>query len=96
MNGHLKAKKDVCVLWIDAHADLNTNETSDSGNVHGMPMGLLATELSDYWPYLPGMDWHTPMLSLKNVAYIGKCNLVNALLCNNINKFFRFKKCRPL
>jgi arginase len=31
----------VGVLWIDAHADLNTPATSPSGNVHGMPLALL-------------------------------------------------------
>jgi len=31
----------VGILWIDAHADLNTPETSPSGNVHGMPLALL-------------------------------------------------------
>ena len=56
---------------MDAHADLNTNKTSSTGNVHGMPMALLAKELSDYWPYLPGMDWQQPVISLRNVAYIG-------------------------
>lgn len=76
VDGHIKAKdNDVCVLWIDAHADLNTNKTSDSGNIHGMPMALLASELSDYWPYLPGMDWQKPIISIKNVAYIGN-NLI--------------------
>lgn len=59
------------MLWIDAHADLNTNKTSPSGNVHGMPMALLASELADYWPYLPGMDWQQPVMSIRNVAYIG-------------------------
>ncbi|MBV8817656.1 MAG: arginase family protein, partial [Acidobacteriaceae bacterium] len=28
----------VGLLWIDAHADMNTPETSPSGNVHGMPL----------------------------------------------------------
>lgn len=28
------------VLWIDTHADLNTAETTPSGNLHGMPMAL--------------------------------------------------------
>lgn len=46
---------------MDAHADLNTNKTSESGNVHGMPVALLTSELADYWPYLPGMDWQVPM-----------------------------------
>ncbi|KOC70566.1 Arginase-2, mitochondrial, partial [Habropoda laboriosa] len=64
-------KKDVGVIWVDAHADLNTNKTSESGNVHGMPVALLTTELADYWPHLPGMDWQQPMLSIRNVAYIG-------------------------
>jgi arginase len=31
----------VGVLWIDAHADLNTPATSPSGNVHGMPLAHL-------------------------------------------------------
>ena len=57
----LKEKKNVGVLWIDAHADLNTNKTSESGNVHGMPVALLTSELADYWPHLPGMDWQQPM-----------------------------------
>ncbi|XP_046749030.1 arginase-2, mitochondrial isoform X2 [Diprion similis] len=71
IDAHVKVKKNVAVLWIDAHADLNTNATSESGNVHGMPVALLTKELSDYWPYLPGMDWQKPVLSIKNVGYIG-------------------------
>ena len=31
----------VGVLWIDAHSDINTPETSPSGNVHGMPLAAL-------------------------------------------------------
>jgi arginase len=31
----------IGVLWIDAHTDLNTPETSPSGNVHGMPLAAL-------------------------------------------------------
>lgn len=29
------------ILWLDAHADFNTPETSPSGNVHGMPLAVL-------------------------------------------------------
>ena len=32
----------IGLIWIDAHADLNTPETSPSGNVHGMPLAALA------------------------------------------------------
>jgi len=72
VDGHIQAKSEnVALLWIDAHADLNTNKTSSTGNIHGMPMALLAKELADYWPYLPGMDWQKPVISIRNVAYIG-------------------------
>lgn len=29
---------DLAVIWIDAHADLNTEQTTPSGNIHGMPL----------------------------------------------------------
>lgn len=32
------------VIWIDAHSDFNTPETSPSGNIHGMPMAVLTGE----------------------------------------------------
>lgn len=39
---------DLAVLWIDAHTDLNTPQTSPSGNLHGMPIGaLLGLETPD-------------------------------------------------
>jgi len=48
------------VLWLDAHGDLNTPETTPSGNVHGMPLGAAlgrdpASFASDAWP-LPALD----------------------------------------
>jgi arginase len=48
------------VLWIDAHGDMNTPDTSPSGNVHGMPLGAalgLANGRfdSDAWT-LPAVD----------------------------------------
>lgn len=30
---------EIGIIWIDAHADINTPETSPSGNIHGMPLG---------------------------------------------------------
>lgn len=44
----LPRQRPVHVLWIDAHADYNTPETSPSGNLHGMPLALLCGE--------PGFD----------------------------------------
>lgn len=34
-------EKPICMLWIDAHADYNTNKTSPSGNIHGMPVAIV-------------------------------------------------------
>ncbi|MGL5617326.1 MAG: arginase [Sarcina sp.] len=31
--------EDYAVIWIDAHGDINTDESSPSGNIHGMPLG---------------------------------------------------------
>ena len=31
----------TAVIWIDAHADINTDKTSPSGNIHGMPIAFL-------------------------------------------------------
>jgi len=37
----LKARPETAVVWVDAHADINTDRTSPSGNIHGMPIALL-------------------------------------------------------
>jgi arginase len=39
--GILDARAQVGVLWIDAHGDINTPETTPSGNVHGMPVATI-------------------------------------------------------
>jgi len=36
-----KRNKRVGIIWLDAHADSNTPETSPSGNIHGMPLAAL-------------------------------------------------------
>ena len=48
------------MIWIDAHADMNTPETSPSGNVHGMPLacciGMGPRELTHIFGYAPKID----------------------------------------
>lgn len=39
--GSTKARGEHGVVWIDAHADFNTPQTSPSGNVHGMPLAAI-------------------------------------------------------
>ncbi|MBM3762027.1 MAG: arginase [Acidobacteria bacterium] len=52
-----KSKRRIGVIWIDAHADMNTPATSPSGNVHGMPLastlGLGPEELTHIGGYAP-------------------------------------------
>jgi arginase len=40
------AGRRLAVLWLDAHADFNTPETTPSGNLHGMALSMLAGEAS--------------------------------------------------
>ena len=62
------ATKKIGVLWIDAHTDINTPETSPSGNVHGMPLaallGLGPEPLANLFGY-------APKIAAENVALIG-------------------------
>jgi arginase len=48
------------LIWLDAHADMNTPESSPSGNVHGMPLACLVgsgpPELVDLLGYHPKID----------------------------------------
>jgi len=52
-----KDKKQIGYLWLDAHGDMNTPDSSPSGNVHGMPlaaiMGYGAPELVDLLGFKP-------------------------------------------
>ena len=40
----------IGLIWIDAHADINTPETSPSGNVHGMPLAAMLGLGPPSWP----------------------------------------------
>ncbi|CAN5664990.1 arginase [soil metagenome] len=56
------------VLWIDAHSDINTPETSPSGNVHGMG---LAAALGLAGPEFESDAWTLPAVDPERVALIG-------------------------
>ena len=56
------------VLWIDAHSDINTPETSPSGNVHGM---ALAAALGLAGPGFESDVWPLPAVDPKRVALVG-------------------------
>jgi arginase len=64
---HSQGKK-LGLLWIDAHGDINTPETSPSGNIHGMPLAAL---LGFGAPELTSVGGPTPKVDPANVALVG-------------------------
>jgi arginase len=63
-----KNKLKLGVIWIDAHTDMNTDETSPSGNIHGMPMaaalGMGNEKLVNFYGF-------APKVKAENCALIG-------------------------
>jgi len=63
-----RQKQKIGLIWIDAHSDINTPESSPSGNVHGMPMaailGLGPPELANLYDF-------SPKVSPDNCALVG-------------------------
>ncbi|KAI0412705.1 arginase [Xylaria grammica] len=63
--------RETAVIWVDAHADINTPETSDSGNIHGMPVafatGLAKEDKPEYFGWLKPEN----MLNVNKLVYIG-------------------------
>lgn len=61
-----KRSKSIGLIWVDAHADMNTPETSPSGNVHGMPLaccvGRGPRELTHIFGYCPKVDGRNVVL----------------------------------
>ena len=69
--GVLQKKKNLGVIWFDAHGDINTNKTSPSGNIHGMPvsvlMGIGPEELTSIG--------NGEFLKRENIVYVGSRDL---------------------
>lgn len=69
ISAHCKAQnKRLGVIWVDAHSDINTPETTPSGNIHGMPvavnLGIGAKELT-------GVGGDFVKLQPQNITMIG-------------------------
>ena len=56
------------VIWYDAHADMNTSDTSPSGNIHGMP---LAVSMGLGHEQLTGLRGYAPKVKPENIVIIG-------------------------
>ncbi len=77
-----KNKLELGVIWIDAHPDMNTDTTSPSGNIHGMPMsaslGLGHEKLVNFCGF-------KPKIKPENCALIG-IRSIDILERKNIKK----------
>ncbi len=73
----------IGLIWIDAHTDINTPETSPSGNVHGMPLaallGLGPAELGDIYNFSPKVSSENCVLvGIRDVDAVEKENVRRA------------------
>ncbi len=69
ISGLLEAHPDLGVVWVDAHGDVNTPETSPTGNFHGMPVAALLGERSNTITHC--FDWLSEKLSDTRIAFVG-------------------------
>jgi arginase len=63
-----KKEKKIGLIWLDAHGDINTPESSPSGNVHGMP---LATAMGYGAAELVELQGFKPKVEPQNISLVG-------------------------
>jgi arginase len=69
VSSHLRKRGEkMGLIWIDAHADMNTPETSPTGNVHGMPLACCIGNGPAELTHLLG---YAPKVEARNVAIVG-------------------------
>jgi arginase len=78
-----KQNQKIGVVWIDAHSDINTPETSPSGNVHGMPLaallGLGPEPLGSIYGYAPKIDpENTVLIGVRDIDAAERANIRRA------------------
>ncbi|OMJ27606.1 Arginase [Smittium culicis] len=85
---------DLCVIWVDAHTDINTLKTTDSGNLHGCPVSFVLGIDSH-----PAYDWLKPIVKKNRFVYIGlrdidfeerkivKDNNIKAFTMHDVDKY---------
>jgi arginase len=61
-------QKTLGMIWFDAHADMNTPDTTPSGNIHGMPLAAL---LGYGTPELTNVGGYAPKLDPRLCAHVG-------------------------
>jgi arginase len=78
-----RQEQKIGLIWIDAHTDINTPETSPSGNVHGMPlaatMGLGPAELANIFDFSPKVNPDNCVLvGVRDIDAVEKANVHRA------------------
>ncbi|MBD8014871.1 MULTISPECIES: arginase [Planococcus] len=68
LSGISERHENLGVIWYDAHADMNTSETSPSGNIHGMP---LAASFGHGHEKLTNIRGYSPKVKPENIVIIG-------------------------
>lgn len=79
----VKRKKRLGVIWVDAHADIQTPYTTESGNMHGMPLAIsfaddnsankahdLEPNTIKYWEKLKNMSYRGQKILPNDIIYI--------------------------
>ena len=99
----------MAVIWVDAHADINTPETSGSGNIHGMPVAWLAGLAKESREDVFGWLGDEGRINPKKLVYIGlrdvdrgekqilRENGIKAFSMHDIDKYgiFHYLFCSP-
>jgi len=80
---HRRRNQKIGLLWVDAHSDVNTPETSPSGNVHGMPLaallGLGPEPLAKIFGYMPKIaPENTVLIGVRDIDAAERENLRRA------------------
>jgi arginase len=88
ISGVAQVHQPLGVIWVDAHADFNTEETTPSGNVHGMILAALAGLGDSQLTHIGG--W-SPKLDKHRIVIVGARNLdpgeQDLLRANHIHVF---------
>jgi arginase len=80
---HHRRGEKIGLIWFDAHSDINTPETTPSGNVHGMPLAALMglgpeplANLCEFTPIVPPEN--TVLIGLRDIDASERANLHRA------------------
>lgn len=96
ISGISRHYENLGVIWYDAHADLNTPETTITGSIYGMP---LAVNLGYGYPKITQIGGYMPKVKKENVVFIGTRELdkgEEVFINDNSLKIFTMEDIREL